>query len=691
MSAFGSPRTLGRFALLTELASSHLGPLWLVRDDSGLLGMARRVRLGSNADQGIVDRISEAAFTATEIDHPLLAKVTEVLLQGPEIGVLQVYVEGVTLRTVQRSATTRRKPIPTGVAVRLIHDLLIALAALHDYAHEFGELGGSLFGGVNPDSVLVATSGRLCLLDPLVAGAASTVGSIRNHSDRLAYTAPEQNEDHDFVDATSDTFCVGILLWELLAERRLFMGMGRSIAQKVKALKIPRLDELDFKGRPPFSQAAADVVAQALDRDRSQRFQSAQAMLDSLQATGLEMAQPDEVKGYLEEVAEYELRKQREATTPDGEALAERPAAAPRPPTRSASRGRLPQPRKRAPKQTLLGLAPPKIEPAAPPAPLETADAVPVEEPSNSEPPTLVADVASISKALEESQQPRRSTEQRRHEPVAEADLPRALAAPALPVDLPAAVAVLSDDLALDAELEAIYDDPVPVRIASIEPTMADNKSEGSRSEAPSNVAAALAEALGPTAGTTQPAPEATDLGQLLSPEPPNETRPSPAPATQAAPAVDALQSGAATAPAVPLIHDQRFGGPRPHGPGKNSFWGGILVGAVVAFVIVLCAVVVVLVLVLRRGGSGDEDITPAASTAPVQPSVPAIAAASSSAAPSPAPASTPSARPDETDETDETDEPDAGVGDSEPTEVEPRPRPTPRPRPKPTFVPDEI
>ena len=75
MAVIGSPRTLGRYALISELASSHLGPLWLLRDDNGL-AMARRIRLGPKPDQEVVDRLSEAAFTAMEIDQPLVSRVT---------------------------------------------------------------------------------------------------------------------------------------------------------------------------------------------------------------------------------------------------------------------------------------------------------------------------------------------------------------------------------------------------------------------------------------------------------------------------------------------------------------------------------------------------------------------------------------------------------------------------------------
>ena len=354
MATSGPSRTFGRYELVTEIAASYLGPLSLARaasgDETNHLAFARRVRLPARSPQEIVDHLSEAAWTALEIEHELVFRVLEVLVQDREIGVIQPYIEGVTLRTVQRAAATRRRPIPIEIALRIVEDTARALEGLHAYSSELGDLSGLLYGGLNPDGIFVTTSGCTMLLDPLVGGAAASVDAFRTHPDRVAYTAPEQHETNATVDARSDVFVLGVLLWELLAERRLFMGFGQSVAQKVRMLKIPRLDSLEIRGRPALPVALADLAEQALDRDRARRFASVRVLRETLSGLGMSPAGPGDVRHYVEDVANSELKKIRSlASGPSRRHPSARPTA-PRAPARTPAKRHA----------TLLGIAPPK-------------------------------------------------------------------------------------------------------------------------------------------------------------------------------------------------------------------------------------------------------------------------------------------------------------------------------------------
>ena len=726
-----------------ELAPSHLGPLWLSRDDGGSFAMARRIRLGPKPDQEMVDRLSEAAFTAMEIDHARISRVTEVLLQGSEIGVLQAYVEGVTLRTLQRSAATRRRPVPTGVAIRLFRDLLEGLTALHGYAGELGELASSLFGGVNPDSILVGTEGRLHLLDPLVGGAAARIETIRNHSDRLAYTAPEQNDDKGTVDATSDVFCAGILLWELIAERRLFMGLGKSVAQKVLALKIPRLDELQTRDRPAVSAAVADIAARALERDRSQRFASPSEMLVALDGAGISPAPEDQVAAYVEEIAKFELRRQRDAAAAREPGLSDTPLKHPagageRPSSpdignvrRVSAPDGAPPRGKRVPKRTLLGLAPPKphssSQQRAPdprggqrdeysPNGNDQQDPIPAERtpfPSSlvgDEP--LVADTASIARALEGNQ---RQVGTARPKDLVGApvlgSLPLGHAPRPPPADVGAVVPTAPDQQAFDAELEAVYEDPMPVRIQNLEPFVAASPNEGLGPSLPGGDAtAAPGEIPGSTVQSQTETSEPADLAKQLAPTDAPEPIPEPDEAPPAGQVPELAgqpgtakneQSGPATA-AIPLIHDHRFVGNGPRRKAPTSFWGGILVGAAVAFLVVLFAAVLVSALSRRKPAPEPASQLPALSTPPMQASAspPPTSTGSSRAVAQPEKRERPEA-PDRPDESDndrpptESNEPDTTTSSAASPTPAPvsraRPIHKPKPNPKPSFVPDGI
>jgi hypothetical protein len=320
-----------------------------------------------------------------------------------------------------------------------------------------------------------------------------------------------------------------------------------------------------------------------------------------------------------------------------------------------------------------------------------------------------VADVASIARALEESQRKAedKNPEASLAQDVTAVSTPLAVAAP-IGLEIPAGSA---DDQAFDAELEAVYDNPVPVRMASIDPDPRRERdgSPGVPTGANVAVAAALADALAPVAEKQDPQPESTDLGELLaqtpdrtSPEEPGLTPPSEQSVTaEAQPEATAPQAtveataSSAAVTAVPLIHDARFGGPGPReARAKTSFLGGILVGAAVVFVLAIVLVVVVLLLLLRRG---HEEAAAPASTPSAAPMVtsaaPATVVKPTSSARPPEPAIEP-AKPETTEDpekAEETEEKPSSTNEAPAPKAAPRPRPRPRPKPKPSFVPDEI
>jgi len=290
--------------------------------------------VGATADQELIDQLAEAAWTAMEIQHDWIPKVVDVVMHDNEIGVVSDYVEGIPLRSVARQATVWRKPTPAGVALRIITDSLEALVELHRQARELGEVSSDAFGGVTPDSVLVGTDGHAHLIDIIVAGAASTVPALRDDPERVAYAAPEQLGTGTLPDARTDLFCTGILLWELLSNRRLFVGFGDSAAQKVLLQKIPRLDEIKLPPGTKIGKNLVQVVARALDRDPKGRPQSAEEMLQALREIDTPVAAPEDVSQFLMEIAKRDIERQREeigtAASSAGASSEQRSPAVPR-------------------------------------------------------------------------------------------------------------------------------------------------------------------------------------------------------------------------------------------------------------------------------------------------------------------------------------------------------------------------
>jgi serine/threonine-protein kinase len=404
-------KVVGRYELAHELAQSYLGPLHGVYADGGeggtQAGMLRLVALATlDADARV--RLLEAAWQAMEVRDEHVASVIDVVASDGELGVVMEYVEGQTLRSLVGLAGVRRKPMPVAVALRVVKDVLAGVAALHRASADFGEEAVPLYGGLSADSVLVGTDGRAYVLDVAIASVAASVEALGRQADRVAYAAPEQLASPPHADARTDVFTMGVLAWELLSNRRLFMGSDKAVAQKVLAAKIPRLDEVKRLGDSDIPAAALSAVMKALERDPAARFSSIDEMAEALAATEGATGPETAVAEYVASVAEGPLAKTRDAfrdpTKGTRSAIGSRVLAKASAPNRAAPRGEAKaEPKKELPRAIVKpgGAAPLKIgSPVAKAAkPSATANVLPAPKVQPAKPATRRATMLGVAPA----------------------------------------------------------------------------------------------------------------------------------------------------------------------------------------------------------------------------------------------------------------------------------------------------
>ncbi|HVW27695.1 MAG TPA: protein kinase [Polyangiaceae bacterium] len=317
------PKQVGRYQLVYELATSYLGPLWAARIEGGdSLALLRLVSL-SRLDADARVRLLEAAWQAMEVRDDRVLPVTDVVASDGELSVVSEYAEGIPLRAIQTLASVRRKPMSVSVALRFILDLVDGVTALHRAMTELGEEAVPLFGGISADSVLVSADGHASLLDVAIASAASGVESLGGTPERAAYAAPEQLGGQPRADQRTDVFSVGTLAWELLANRRLFVGSDKAVAQKVLAAKVPKLEDAARKGEFQVPKPLGAAVLRALSLEPGARFASMAAFRKELEGVGVAPAEPAVVASYVATIADGAFARTRDALS-----LPPRPAPA---------------------------------------------------------------------------------------------------------------------------------------------------------------------------------------------------------------------------------------------------------------------------------------------------------------------------------------------------------------------------
>jgi eukaryotic-like serine/threonine-protein kinase len=178
------------------------------------------------------------------------------------------FIDGMTLAELLKVAAQAGARLPLEVALQIARGLADALARFHDRDDAL------VHCDVSPSNVLLTPTGHVRLVDyGLCRGSHQTVSSL--HHGRVlgtvSYMSPEQCNAEE-IDARSDVFSVGILLYEMVTMTRLFRGSDvDEIGEQIMRCRFPRPREL----RGEIQIELDDLVMRALRPNARVRFQSA--------------------------------------------------------------------------------------------------------------------------------------------------------------------------------------------------------------------------------------------------------------------------------------------------------------------------------------------------------------------------------------------------------------------------------
>jgi len=274
----------GKYVVLAKLSEGGMGAVYKVRHK--LLDEIRVIKvilphLGHTAE--LSDRFLREARAASRLRHANIAQILDFTVdeQGNELLVME-FIDGSTVKEILQ----RTGPPPLGLAIEIASQALAALGYLHRR--------GFIHRDISPDNLMLSrdADGRplVKLIDLGIAKAiASDLG--RDLDDSLTrtgiflgkprYASPEQLADGGPIDARSDLYSLGIVLYELLTNRCPITGRS---AQELMAGHILRpplsFAETDPQGRVP--PALREIVLRMLAKKPEQRIATAEELSDAL-------------------------------------------------------------------------------------------------------------------------------------------------------------------------------------------------------------------------------------------------------------------------------------------------------------------------------------------------------------------------------------------------------------------------
>ncbi|WP_437774214.1 serine/threonine-protein kinase [Sorangium sp. So ce1097] len=247
--------------------------------DGEPLVAVKRIRADLRSEPGYAAMLFDEARIASRIASPHFVPVLDCGLDGGGAPyIVMELVVGVTLKHLTRPPDM----LDVGDALDLIAQAAEGLHAAHEARDSSGELLQVIHRDMSPSNILVGVDGRARICDLGLAYALrrttrTKTGTVKG---KLSYLSPEQAHARP-LDRRSDVFSLGVVAWEAVAGRRLFVGSSMlSILHAVLEREVPPLSS----EREGVGAAVSAVVARALERDRDARWPTAADFAGALRA-----------------------------------------------------------------------------------------------------------------------------------------------------------------------------------------------------------------------------------------------------------------------------------------------------------------------------------------------------------------------------------------------------------------------
>jgi len=222
----------------------------------------------------------DEARLGARLTHANIVSVFDIGAADNTYFIVMEFIDGANLKSMIEGLRKQGRRFPMKEAIYICIEACRGLSYAHETLGEDGEELHIVHRDVSPPNILVSKRGEVKLTDFGLAKATTQLektdpGVVKG---KFSYLSPEAGLGQP-VDARADIFALGIVLWEMLAGRRLFLGeTDYQTVKLVQQANIPSLVRLN----PEVDEEFEGVLLKALTQDPADRYQSCRDFGDAL-------------------------------------------------------------------------------------------------------------------------------------------------------------------------------------------------------------------------------------------------------------------------------------------------------------------------------------------------------------------------------------------------------------------------
>jgi len=269
-------KRFGRYLLLDHLIDGGMAKICRARflgDDIARVVAIKMVHPKYTQDPAFKTMFMDEIKVSFGLMHPNIVQIYDYGENDNQLFVALEYCDGKNLKEFLDKLKAKKYVFPVEISIHITTQICQGLFHAHTYVDKLtGKKANIVHRDISPHNIMLTYDGSIKVIDFGIAKAetnseATQAGTIKG---KLSYLAPEYLEGLE-LDHRYDQFAVGITLWELLCNRKLFRAKNDlAVLKKIQECKIPVPSSIN----PNVPKELDEIVLKALSKNRDHRYKN---------------------------------------------------------------------------------------------------------------------------------------------------------------------------------------------------------------------------------------------------------------------------------------------------------------------------------------------------------------------------------------------------------------------------------